>query len=107
MIRLRPHYIKFKTSAGGGRSSDGEPIPVTESWTDFIPCRYETSSKTNIYYNADGSKKVFEYVVWLDGAETDYTGRFVKIYDKDKNEVKEGQVQHCPYRQLRTLLYVE
>lgn len=107
MIQLRPHYIRFKSSVGGGRSSDGEPIPVTEVWTDFIPCRYETSTKTNFFYNADGTRKYFPYVVWMDRGCADYTGRFVRIYDGNRKLVKEGQVHHCPFRQLHTLLYVE
>ena len=107
MLTVRPHFISFKTPSGGGIDSQGFPIPVTEAWTELVPCRYETNTKTNIYQNEDGTTKVFEYAVWLDGPQEDYTGRSVRIYNGSRQVVKEGQVQHCPFRQLRTLLYVE
>lgn len=107
MLSLRPHFISFKTSTGGGTNSQGEPIPAVEAWTEMVPCRYETNTKTNIFRNGDGTFKVFEYVVWLDGSQEDYTGRFVRIYDCNRALVKEGQVKHCPFRQLNSLLYVE
>lgn len=107
MLSFRPHFISFKTSSVGGVNSDGEPVAATEVWGELIPCRYETNTKTNIFHNADGTIKVFPYVVWLDGSQVDYTGKFVKIYDAGKVLVKEGQVQHCPFRQLNSLLYVE
>lgn len=107
MLSFRPHFISFKTSSAGGVNSLGEPVAATESWSDLVPCRYETNTKTNIYPNEDGTTKVFEYVVWLDGPQEDYTGKFVRIYNGSRQLVKEGQVQHCPFRQLRTLLYVD
>lgn len=107
MLSFRPHFISFKTSSAGGVNALGEPVAAAEAWSELVPCRYETNTKTNIYPNEDGTTKVFEFVVWLDGGWTDYTGRFVRIYDRDRVLVKEGQVQHCPFRQLNSLLYVE
>src|SRR3989339_1522895 len=95
MIKLRPHKISFKTTTGGGFDVNRIPLPVVPSWTEPIPCRYETEGKSNIKTLSDGTFKSYPYVVFLGPSSEDYTARFVKLFDEFGNIVIEGQIQHA------------
>lgn len=107
MLDFRPHKLQIKTTTGGGRDENGDPIPVIGNWGDPIPCHFDTDSREVIYKYPDGSQVVFDYVVWLDPIPDDLVGVFVQLIDQYGDiAVSDKQVQKCVNGQLRTKLYL-
>lgn len=58
--------IEVRTASGGGFDDDGNPIPVSETFTS-IPCRINTVSKSDTGRYEDGKFTQASYLIFIDG----------------------------------------
>lgn len=107
MLNFRPHKLLIKRTTGGGYDGNGNPVPVTSTWSEPIPCHYSTESRERIYVYADGTEEHFDYAIWFEPIEENLTAKYVRLIDQYGNiEVDERKVEKCVNRQLRTKLYL-
>lgn len=106
MLEFRPHRLRVKLTTGGGTSPNGDPIPVEPKWSDEVKCRFDTDSRELIRFTVDGPVRLYSYLVVLDPTEEDYEEKYVRLFDKQGNQVAEMLVQKQLSYQLHTKLYL-
>lgn len=96
MINFRPHTLRYATSA--------------TTWSEPVPCRYETNSKAVEMElpNGDGTVRKYAYVVYLDlDNSKDYLlGEHIRLFDQRGEMVAEKQVQGFERGQLNMRIWV-
>lgn len=107
MLNFRPHKLQVKLSTGGGFDEKRNPIPVTEAWSDKIPCRFETDTRETVKWTDAGPVRIYNYVVWMDPQDgMDFSNKFVRLIDQNDNVIAELPVQKPVPGQLRTKLFL-
>ncbi|MCK9629381.1 MAG: hypothetical protein M0R37_12430 [Bacteroidales bacterium] len=105
MIDFRPHTFQILSALGGG-IVNGDPVAAAEEWGGDNPCRFVKNGKDNVKHLPGGTFIVFEYVVYCDIPD-DITGKTVRLFDKDGNQVCQKEVHSCNNTQLHTILYIQ
>ena len=107
MIDLRPHSISFQKIGGPHFDENGDPVAVSECWSNPMECRYELEGRSNIQNLKDGMIKQYDYVVYMDYTNESYDGRTARLYDEKDFLVCEGIVHHTTPSQLSTVIYIQ
>lgn len=87
-------FIQTKTTTGGG-NLHGVPQPVTESWSDPIPCNIKENRDDHKGQYVDG--KFTKYAATILIEPQDFTAKRIKITDNREQELGEFEVQSVKY----------
>lgn len=96
MINFRPHTLCYATSA--------------TTWSEPVPCRYESNSKAveMALPNGDGTVRKYAYVVYLnlDNSQNYLLDEHIRLFDQRGEMVAEKQVLGFWPGQLNMRLWV-
>lgn len=131
LVDFRPHKLqKFIPGSGGDYNDDGnyiEPeydedgnliIPdeeeednnedhVKDSWSDYIPCRYETNTKALAITLDTGDAYIYNYIIYLDYSGVEFKcGDNIKLFDQDDNPRGEFIIKGYHRGQLNCKIWV-
>lgn len=96
MIIPNNGFIEVLQTTGGG-FNNGDPIPVTEEWSDKIGCHFQKNEDNQGDYK-DGEFTNYAFTVWFDAKDFDV--KKVRITNKRNRVLGEFEVQSIDFLDL-------
>lgn len=83
--------VSFLTVTGGGIDSSGNPIAVSETWTEPIPCHIDTVTDNTKGTYEDGKFRQQSYKIFLEIMPVDSTK--VRLTNNEGKHLGDFQIQ--------------
>lgn len=107
MVKQYPHILYKKVSIQGTRDTNGDWIAGSDTWEKVGYCREEPNYKSQLVHNENGSKYVFEWVIYLPKkTKTLKEGDEVKVLDNQENKLLQKSVKRFSRGQLNCRIWL-
>lgn len=97
--------LRYKAGTGGGLNASGDPIAVTNPWSDPIDCLIVPNSKGNLTKYQDGAQVAASYTITIEMQTFDQ--KTIKLTNDQGTELGEYQVLKPNIRHLQAVQRIQ